>query len=240
MLRGVIILSALAVARIAAAQVQVTPVQVRLTPEASSTLVTVTNAGQAAMRFEVNAKAWAQSSSGDTQLEPTQDLAFYPAIFELAPGATRRVRVGVLARPGRGEKTYRLFIEQLPRFDGQVVGVQVLTRLSLPVFAGESATAARPTIADAHVEGGALRLRVINAGEAHFSIRSVHVSGQDASGSTSFDRRESGWYVLGGGERAYTVTLDGCHTLADLDVEVDTDVSPLRARVPVSASDCGP
>ncbi len=240
MLRGIIIVSALAVARVAVAQVQVTPVQVQLTPDASSTLITVTNAGAASMRFEVSAKAWAQGPSGDMQLETTKDIAFYPAIFELAPGATRRVRVGSLTPLGRGEKTYRLFIEQLPRFDGQVVGVQVLTRLSLPIFAGASPTAATPTIAEARVENGALKLRVVNAGEAHFSIRSVHISGQSASGSASFDKREAGWYVLSHGERAYAMALDGCQSLAALDVEVETDVSTLRAKVPVAARDCGP
>lgn len=237
---GGIITLGLLVAGNAAAQVSVTPVQVQLTPQATSSLVAVTNDSSVPMRFQVSAKTWSQLPDGEMSLEDTQDIAFYPAIFEIPAHTTRRVRVGAITAIGRGERTYRLFVEQLPSFDGQQVGITVLTRLSLPVFVGEQATPATPTIADARLSGGALQLRVVNAGETHFTIRNVRVSGRSADGKARFEKSATGWYVLNRGERIYSMPVDGCAGLSGLDVEVETDVARLATKLPVSTTDCGP
>lgn len=236
----VAIVFSLLITRSAAADVAVSPVQLRLSPVATSGLLKLNNNGSQSLRFQVSAKAWAQSPTGEMELTPTNDIAFYPAIFELPPNATKRVRVGALVRIARGERNYRVFIEQLPRFDGQALGVQVLTRLSIPIFMGDEASVAKPVIVDQRVEAGALKFAVNNAGESHFRIKKVRLSGRDASGAEAFSTSEAGWYVLGRGQRVYSIPLEQCERLASAEVVVDTDVSVARALVPLSASDCDP
>lgn len=221
-------------------QVAINPVQLQLTPQATSGLLALTNNGSAALRFQVSAKAWTQAPDGDMQLADTSDITFYPAIFELAPGATKRIRVGAVTAITRGERTFRVFVEQLPNFDGTQVGVQVLTRLSIPIFVGEKAAPAQPVIADAQIQGGALKFSVRNSGEQHFRIKEVRISGRDAGGASAFAKREAGWYVLGAGVRDYSVALEGCGSLASAELVVDTDVTTIRSLVPVNASACDP
>lgn len=221
-------------------QVAVNPVQLELTPQATSGLLALTNGGKSAMRFQVSAKAWSQAPDGEMLVEDTKDITFYPAIFELPAGSTKRIRVGAVVPIVRGERTYRVFVEQLPSFDGTQVGIQVLTKMSIPVWLGEKPVPAQPVITDATIKNGALAFSVRNQGEQHFRIKEIRISGRDAGGASAFAKREAGWYVLGAGTRDYTVALDGCSGLASAELVVDTDVTTIRSLLPIVASACDP
>ena len=57
-----------------------------------------------------------------------------------------------------------------------------------------------------------------------------------------FSRELSGWYLLAGVSRGYTTTVPGesCGNLAVIEAEVKTDKLPLRGRMAVDRSMCGP
>ncbi|MBC7792214.1 MAG: molecular chaperone [Clostridia bacterium] len=233
-------LALLFVAQSVLAQVAINPVQLDLTPQASSGLLALTNNSGAALRFAVSAKAWTQGPNGDMQLEDTRDITFYPAIFELPAGAVKRIRVGAVVPIVRGERTYRIFVEQLPSFDGAHVGIEVLTRLSIPIYLGEKAAPALPVIANVRIDHGTLAFSVRNNGEAHFRIKEVRISGRDVGGDAAFSKYETGWYVLGAGTRDYAVELEDCTRLTSAELVVETDTVTVRSRVPIVASACDP
>ena len=130
-----------------ASSFNVNPTQIFLTGKATSALLTIRNDSDDTLRFQLSAFAWDQSATGELLLEPTTDVVFYPALLTLAPKEERKIRVGRTAPAGNVEKTYRIFVEELPALDESGVNgaaVRMLTKMGVPIFvrpARETATA---------------------------------------------------------------------------------------------------
>ena len=99
----------------AAATFTVDPTQIFLSGRTGSVLLTLRNESTETLQFQLSVFAWAQSPSGEMQLEPTEDIVFFPTLLTLKPKETRRVRVGSATPQEVREKTYRIFVEELPR-----------------------------------------------------------------------------------------------------------------------------
>ena len=97
-----------------AATFSVNPTQIYLSGRTTSALLTLRNDSTETLRFQLSAFAWNQSATGEILLEPTQDVVFFPALLTLKQGEERRIRVGSTVSPGAIEKTYRIFVEELP------------------------------------------------------------------------------------------------------------------------------
>ncbi len=98
------------------------------------------------------------------QLVQTNDLLFFPSLLEIGPGQSRRVRVGSTVPAGNSELSYRIIVEELPSAGRAAGVVQVLTRLSVPVFVQPAAP--RPKVVlKARVEGGQLQISLENGGQ---------------------------------------------------------------------------
>src|SRR5712691_182471 len=92
---------------------KVTPVRVTFSGP-SSTLLTLRNESDQALRFQITSFAWWQDASGAVQLAPTEEIVFFPALLTLKPGEERKVRVAATVAAKDVEKTYRIFFEELP------------------------------------------------------------------------------------------------------------------------------
>ena len=210
-----------------AAGLNVSPVQVRLTPEESKALVTLRNDGAGETRFEVTAKAWDEDAAKGMVLAPTQEVVFFPTLFTLKPGETRNVRVGVTVPFGPVEKTYRLFIEELPPPEkpSSSSSVRVLTRVGIPVFVAPVKSLDDVKLSAISVSGGKASIEVRNRGNEHFRVDSVRVEAMAQGGAKLFEKQSSGWYVLAGGHKRYDLELarDACAKVRRLLVTVKTD-----------------
>lgn len=206
-----------------AANVTVNPVRIYLSGAKRSELIELRNSGVEPARFQLQASAWHESTDGEMKLMPTRDLLFFPSLLEIAPGESKRVRVASTVPPGRVERTYRLIAEEFPRAPTPGT-VQVLTRLSIPVFVQPDAPKPRPAV-DATVESGRLVVFVANTGNAAFKADSVRVVARSASGEVLFEQSVSGWYVLASGRRRYEMDLPrgSCREITGLDVSARTD-----------------
>ena len=87
-----------------AASFSVDPTLIQLSPRAPSTLLVVRNESTSAVRLQLSAFSWAQSVEGEMQLQPTEDIVFFPALFTLEPGQERKVRVGTTGGVRRGRE----------------------------------------------------------------------------------------------------------------------------------------
>jgi len=183
----------------------VTPIQIHLSPSSTKAMLTLRNDGAEPVRYQVSATSWNQTSRGEMQLAPTTEVVFFPALFTLKPGEERNVRVGVGTPFGPVEKTYRVFVEELPPPEKprSASQVRVLTRVGVPVFLAPSRAVERRTIDRLEARGGRASFRVVNDGTLHFRGDVVRLRGVDANGRRLFDREQRGWYVLAGGALEY-------------------------------------
>jgi fimbrial chaperone protein len=235
---------ALAPGRARAADLQINPVLVTLAPGEKSALVALRNGGAETARFEVKLYAWEQTAAGEMKLAPTGDLVAFPALLTIPPGETRNLRVGATAGFGPVERAYRLFVEELPpppRPQGSP-GVQVLSRIGIPVFLAPPRAEERVAVEGLRAQGGQVRFSLANRGNVHVRPSAVKVVGRDEAGAAVLERSLDAWYVLPGGERAYAVELpaEDCRRLRALAVEVLLPHGPLRAEAAATPAACEP
>jgi fimbrial chaperone protein len=224
-----------------AATFTVNPIQVFLSRRAGSALLTLRNESTDALRFELTVFAWSQSPSGEMKLEPTQDVVLFPSLLTLKPSEERRVRVGHVTAPGAREKTYRVFVKELPPIDGASAGgVRVLTTMGIPVFVRPDKEVATASLEALRQRNGRLEFALSNTGTVHFVPQQIRVRGL-AGASQLFEQAVEGWYVLASGRRDFSVPLpaDACRRLTALLVHVEFGSASLEERLHTPGGACG-
>jgi len=231
-----------------AANFVLSPVDVTLGRGERSQMVVMTNQDNVPLRFQLNAYRWEERPDGQMVLTPTDDVIFFPQLFDLPPHGAQNIRVGAIAPAIEGEKTYRLVMHQLKSFEaskpaGNVEGttvITVLTNVSIPVFVEPAAPTAQASISSLALKKSALSFTVRNSGNTHFRIRSLRVEGFGASTQPLFSKTAQGWYVLAGGSRNYELTLSGtnCSQANRLQLSVETDHGKLQSELPIGAANC--
>lgn len=211
-----------------AASFTVTPTRVDLSGANANTLLTLKNESEEAVRFQITTAAWAQSESGDIQLEPTEDILFFPALLTLAAGESKKVRIASTITPGALEKTYRIFFEELPPLEKpaeQQASVRILTKMGVPIFVAPEKKHLAASISDPVLAGGKLSFDVKNDGTIRYSIFNVKMVGESADGKKVFEKVQNGWYVLAGAKRTFQqeLTAEEFSGLKSVRIEVNTD-----------------
>jgi fimbrial chaperone protein len=209
------------------AGLNVSPVQVHLTREAAKALITLRNDGAEANRFQISVSAWDEDPKAGMKLAPTEEVVFFPTLLELKPAETKNVRVGV-AGFGPLEKTYRLFIEELPPAEKPQASrstVRVLTRVGIPIFAEPHKAVEGHKLSALQLASGKAALEVQNTGNVHFRVDHVQLEGFAGGGAKVFAQQVQGWYVLAGGHKRYELEVpkDGCSRVRKLVATVKTD-----------------
>lgn len=228
----------------ASAAVQIAPIRIELTRAAPNALVALSNSGSAEARFELQLVSWRQDDAGEMKLENTKDVSAYPPLLTLKPGERRNLRVAVEpALFGPVEKTYRLIVQELPRAPkpGERQ-VQVLTRLSIPIFVMPEKPLEELRVDGLAMAGGGASFQIVNAGTVSQRPVEVVVEALDASGASVARDRWSGWYVLAGGRRVYAwpIPAAACKAIASLSVKVKLEKREVAASAPVPRGACGP
>ncbi len=224
----------------------VTPVHVFLSQQTKSVLLTLRNTSDQPLRFQLSVFAWDQDPQGELQLAPTTDIVFFPPLLSLASGEQRRVRIGAVTPPGTAEKTYRLFVEELPAPAGSPPSaggeVKVLTRLGIPIFLQPAQPVFGGRIENLVVREGRIAFVLRNTGSVHFVANVMRLSGYDAGGNKMLEGTLEGWYVLAGGLRRFhlAVPKDKCGDLRMVSVEAETERGVITERVEVPPDACGP
>ena len=229
----------------AAASFSVDPTLITLSPRATSTLLVVRNESPQPVRLQVSAVAWAQGLEGDMQVQPTEDLVFFPALFTLEPGQDRKVRVGTTATFGAAEKSYRLFVEQLPPATREAdagTAIHVLTKMGIPVFLTPSTIRLSGGLSGVGLHGDSVSFTLDNTGTVHFVPDTVRVLGTASTGEVLIDRKLQGWYVLAGGARRFSLAVRApeCQRIRTMAFEVQVGTTTLKERLDTPRGTCGP
>ena len=230
-----------------AATFSVDPIMITLEKSNSSASIAVTNQTSQPLRLQVTGFAWTQSVSGQIQLKKTDQLVYFPQLLSLAAGETKRVRVGVTGGQGATEKTFRIFMEELPSLQSVLAPkgraqVTLLLKVGVPVFLKPAGAAVvSGAVRNATIKGKTLAFDVANTGNSHFSIQDVVISGKGHAGNSAFSQKLTGWYVLAGGMRHYIVPITAAHCAAidSLSVQVRTDSGRFGETFPGVRKQCG-
>jgi fimbrial chaperone protein len=216
-----------------AATFTVDPTQIFLSGRTGSVLLTLRNESNETLQFQLSVFEWAQSPSGQMQLEPTEDIVFFPTLLTLKPSETRRVRVGSATTPAAREKTYRIFVEELPPTAATSgAGVRVLTKMGIPIFVRPVKEVATAALNDLRQQDGTLRFTLTNAGTVHIVPQTIKVRGLTGS-NTAFDGDLEGWYVLAGGRREFEMAFpkNACAQVTSIVVDIQFASGKLQERL---------
>lgn len=231
------LLAAVLASAVSASEFSVSPVRAELRAGALSETITVTNRGDNRIRVGVKVMQWTQDAQGQDVYLESPDLVYFPRQMELEPEGKRLVRVGAKAPAGAVERSYRMFIEELPEAspDAARAQVSVYFRFGVPIFLAPAAGHAEPEFGEPSVANGRLSLTVKNPGNQHFRLLRMVVS--DGAG---FSREIAGWYSLPGTQRTYALDLprEVCRRSPTLDVAIEGEGVRADRKLHVDAAHC--
>jgi fimbrial chaperone protein len=227
-----------------AGEFSVNPIRLELGAAVRSGVITVKNDGKDKLSFQLAAMEWSQDDSGKDQYANTSDLIFFPKIMSVEPGQEGLIRVGTKKPIVPVEKTYRLFIEELPAPtkspENPGVQINVLIRFGAPIFINPIKAQDALEIEALSLANGALTFSVRNTGNRHQVVQGVQLRGVDTSGKETYALTIADRYLLAGTNKPYTTSIstDQCSKLARVEVEVKTDKAKAMSKLEVKPPMC--
>ncbi|MEZ4526450.1 MAG: fimbria/pilus periplasmic chaperone [Desulfobacterales bacterium] len=169
------------------------PVRVNLTPDQKIAEVILRNRGENEVKTQVYAKTWDMDEHGEFIETDTGDFVFFPRLLTIPGGEEKTLRVGYNGDFPRVEKSYRLYIQELPEIQTpkqketkkMEASFDFLLKLSVPVFVMPS-NAPEPVKAEiAGVEPAETGLKVSfrNAGIRNFLLKKIEARLMDKNGT---------------------------------------------------------
>jgi len=220
---------------------RVTPIRLDLGRDAKSGAVTVFNESEERLQLQMKAFEWTQDGEGKDRYEETGDILFFPRIMIFDKQGEKILRAGIKATALAREKTYRLFVEEIPEpIKAEGARVAIAIRFALPIFVKPLKEETRGEITGLSMSGGVVTAAVKNSGNVHLFVRTVLVQGKDGAGKLVLTKELSGWYLLAGAQRVHTaeVPADVCREIARVDVEVRTETLSFTGSLVADPSMC--
>ena len=166
---------------IQAASLSVNPVIITLSASDSIAAMTLTNNGSDEVVMQASVNAWSIRDN-EEHYAATTALIVSPPVFQVAPGKSQIVRIGLSDTAPQGvEQSFRVFLEQAPATPGDESaadaaargprGVQMMLRLGIPVFVKAAGVSSSQLVWQAkRLTNGRLQITVENQGNAHTKI----------------------------------------------------------------------
>jgi len=233
------------------AEFSVNPTSLELSSSVKSGVFSVVNSGSDKLNCQIDVKEWAQDENGKDMHWDTKDIVFFPKIMTVEPNEQRAVRIGFKAPPGMKEKTYRIFVEEIPTQksapDGKkagkiTAGLTIAFRYAMPIFVKPARPQETGVIDAMDMSKGIVSAVVKNTGNIHLKLLKVTFRGKAVDGTELFFQDVGGWYVLHGVSRRYetNVPKEHCKNLARIDVDVQAETISFNGTLNVQRNMCAP
>jgi fimbrial chaperone protein len=227
-------------------QWRVAPARVFLDRDIKSSVITVVNEGDEKVNLQGKAMEWSQDAEGKDVYQDTPDLVFFPRMLLLSKDEQKIIRAGMKIPAAAKEKTYRLFIEEIPqprKSPSDVAQLTVAVKFGIPVFVKPLKEEVKGEIAAAALAKGGVSVTVKNTGNTHFRISDITVKGSDGQGAETFASKIDGWYLLADAARNYSAPIPAgkCAETARIEIVVSTDAKiTLKRQLNVDKAQCLP
>jgi fimbrial chaperone protein len=221
---------------------EISPVSIELSKASPSILLTVRNGGSTPMRYQVSAFDWKETLAGETKLSPTQEVVIFPTVFQLGVGETRKVRVGTALAAAAAERSWRVFVEELPMAvtKADATQVKLRVRFALPAFLAPVKEVAGSAL-ELRRDGKRLVATIRNSGNVHFRPTALRFALAAEADGGLLEADGSPWYVLAGDAREHTfdVPAEICAKVRRASVVAELRTGRLEAHVDLPDGACG-
>ena len=217
----------------------INPIRIFFEGAKKTDILTIKNESSVIGALQINAVEWTQDEKGENVYSPTQDILFFPKLLEITPGEEKIIRIGKKISRSEKEKTYRLFIEEIPDNNKtETTSVKILMKVGVPIFITPIKTAASGVIEKVELNKGSLIVGVKNEG----NIQSITIDGRDSGGKEIYAVERAGGYLLNGRSKEFVFKLpeDACHKMNTLNVHIDTDRLMMGKQIEIVEDMCKP
>jgi len=231
-----------------AADFQIQPMTMDLGRNAKSGVFSVINTGKEKIDFQVSLQEWSQDESGKDVYAETKDIVFFPKVMSVEPNSQRAIRIGLKAPIAPKEKTYRIFVQEIPTPKKTAddptakirAGVSIAFRFAMPIFVKPAQPQESFTVAGIDMAKGTVQALVKNTGNVHVKLRNVKFTGRNGAGEEIFSKEVAGWYILQGLSLPYKTDIpqDLCAKLAKIDLSAQTEKDTASETFSVQSAMC--
>lgn len=218
------------------------PAKVYLSSDQKSAVLKIKNDGEEKLTLQVNTVKWIQDEKGNDRFEDTDEIVYFPRIMSLEKGEEKLLRIGYKTPKAMDrEKTFRLFIRELPVSKPGERLLKVTLRLAIPVFISPKKIEKKIELESVEISEMKLLVRINNWGNSHLLVERIVSTGYDDKGGVSFKRETPGWYILAGLKRTFSIELteEECRNTRSVKVTVKSeDLEDVELNTDVSGSGC--
>lgn len=216
------------------------PLRLYIDSKSKTEVLRVVNEGDESVTVQIDAKSWSHDDDGRDSYGDAPDIVVFPRMATIDKGETQIIRIGYSGAPAVMEKTYRLFVQELPVSKPGEMALKFALTMSLPVFVAPD-TALNDWSAEAvGLAQESLQVKVKNSGNRHVMVNKIKATGLDANGAEVFSQEAAGWYTLAGQSRLHSVNIpyQECLKATRIRVEVRTRESSKELEMPVNKKMC--
>ncbi len=234
---------------VVAGDFRIQPTSLDVLSNEKSGAFSVINNGDQKLNFQISVMEWSQDASGKDVYTDTKDVVFFPKIMTVEPGEQRAIRIGFKDAPSQKEKTYRIFIKEIPLqkkpAEGKITGktsagLTILFEYAIPIFLKPARIQENGSIDKTEMSKGVVKTVVSNTGNVHIRLNSVKFKGKAADGRELFSQDVAGWYILQGGSRSYEVSVpkEICGNLASIEIKAQSENFVINGSLNVEKKMC--
>lgn len=233
----------------ALADFRVQPTTLDLGSKVKSGVFSVINNGNEKIDFQISVKEWNQDEKGKDIYTDTKEIIYFPKVMSVDANSQRAVRIILKTPPSSREKTYRLFVEEIPvqkktdDVDAKKnikAGLTIAFRFSMPIFVKPIRLQESCVIDKIGMSNSMLKAVVKNPGNVHVKLRNVKFSGKAADGKELYSKEIAGWYILNGLSSSYETEIpkELCGKLAKIEMSAQTENDNIKGIMNVQKDMC--
>jgi len=217
------------------------PLNLILDENSKTSVLTLTNNASENVTVQMSVKQWTQDERGQDVYSETKDILFFPKIVEMQKGQKVIIRVGYQgAKEDATEKSYRMFLQELPLSGTGAPAVKMILSLNIPIFVNNLNARADGAIDQIQFANGSFTINVTNKGTRHLKIKQIRATAKDSLGKEIFFANVHGWYVLAGSTRAFSLTIPEteCKLASVVTFSLSSDELNLERESGIDVSQC--
>lgn len=204
----IVLLALCAPAIVIAGNFKVAPLKFSFDSRTKSAVLKVTNNDSEKVTVQLDAKHWRQDDKGEDKYTKTMDIVAFPKIVTIAGGEERIIRLGYQGKePGSIEKTYRLYLQELPVTNPGEKALKFALTMSIPVFIKPLKKRSQWSLERFEYKEGNAFITVSNNGNSHIIVSKIGITMLDDAGAEILSRDIGGWYVLPGSAKSYRIPV---------------------------------